>query len=772
MQIGKSITQRDDRLTVITPEELFERIKSPADDDRTLIERLRLVRTIDAKNYAVLKKQLPYIVCGTFDPPFRRTEHFGSCEYFMIDIDHIGDKQMTVSAVKEQIMKDERALLCFVSPSEDGLKILFRLAEKCYDSGKYSLFYKCFARAFSQQYGLEQVLDARTSDVSRACFLSYDPEAYFNPQATPIRIEDFVDFDNPFETREIEKQMSELPHPPATSPKGDGEKEPDNDAFAFIKQQLFKKQTVEKKKPQVYVPEQLDAILDSLKNYITEANVVIDEIENISYGKKFKLHAGLSQAEINLFFGKKGFSVVASPRQGTSPELNDLMKNYVEAFIGDYIMLRQNVALTYQPNVIKAQLPEHELIKQQAQLLFTEKNFREALPLYATLWDSFPEKCDEWDGWRYAYCAQKLENYAQCLDICRKVYARYRDFKMIRNVYAWSVFYLEIKKTDIPLDKEPVFFKAGEAIVKLCSQEDVYSPYTIAVFKILDYLNEKANPPFDKILEWTAKLNPALLEKTAFAYTDKEGNTREIASKYEQYFMLRTRALLETAEWQQCIDLCNEALQTIDKPHYDNDIWFRWRIALAYEGLGEWEKSLHLQLELLKRKKEWFIQKEIAEQYYRLGDYEKSLQYALDSALNFGDNDKKINTFIVLANSLDRLGKTDDAQTLNAVIDRIKRKEKVSDSEFSELKKRWNALKFSDRQQFAGEIISVLPNGKAGFVKADDGKQYFFSMRNFKANPKKAVVGAKVSFYLEEGFDAKKGKKTMNATEIKITTKN
>ena len=73
--------------------------------------------------------------------------------------------------------------------------------------------------------------------------------------------------------------------------------------------------------------------MDSLSHYLIEHNVEINKISNISYGKKLQLRLGLKQAEINLFYGKKGFSVVISPRSGTSKEMNELMKELITTFI-------------------------------------------------------------------------------------------------------------------------------------------------------------------------------------------------------------------------------------------------------------------------------------------------------------------------------------------------------------------------------------------------------------------------------------------------------
>jgi tetratricopeptide (TPR) repeat protein len=410
-------------------------------------------------------------------------------------------------------------------------------------------------------------------------------------------------------------------------------------------------------------------------------------------------------------------------------------------------------------------LTDVELIRQNANRLSSEKKYAEALPLYQSLWEGFRENCTEWDGWRYAFCLKQLKNYKTALDICRQTYPLNRDFDPIKGLYAWCIYYTEITQ---PVKDEATFFRAAEAITNLAKPDEPYSAYAITIFKVLSYLTEKAIYPTDKILEWTKKLNPVFLDGKPFSFNEKDGKLREIASKKEQYYMLRSKALLEKGEFDECINLCEEALGIFEKLHYDNDVWFRWRIALSYEGLGEYQKSLDLQLELLQRKKEWFIQKEIAEQYYRLGDYEKSLAYALDSALNFGDNDKKINTFIVLANALEKLGKTEEAQLHNNLIEKIKRKDSNVEREISNLKTVWNALRYSENKSYSGVIKSLLPNGKAGFVETDKGKSYYFSLRDFKASPKKAIAGTKVCFYLAEGFDAKKNTKTMNAVELTL----
>jgi tetratricopeptide (TPR) repeat protein len=784
LSYGKCITRKDDLLTAVEPQRIFEMIKQPDENVKTQIERLRLIKTIDKNQYGLLKRQLPYLVCGIFNPPYRRIENFGYTECFIVDIDHIAEKGLNINSLRTKLVADSRTALCFVSPGEDGLKIMFRLNARCSDAGRYSLFYKTFIQALAQRYDFVQVVDKTTSDVSRACFMSCDPDVFFNPNADAVNMKDFVDFDNPFEVKLLEHQLKkdeneqkkEMPKP--NEPKGPGE-----DAFAFIKERLNAKKNAARSKPQVYVPEQLNQILEKLLAYIGEIGVITEEVVDIQYGKKLKFRFGAAQAEVNLFFGKKGFSVVKSPRQGTSEQLNELITAYIQLFIGDYIILKENIKPDFFQDDANKSVSDSQLIRQQAQMLFVEKNYKDALPLVQALWEGYPESCDKWDAWRYAFCAKQLKDYRKALAVCREVYPKYGDFDMIKNVYAWSVYYLEINREKI--DDEDTFFRAGNGILKLSKQDDVYSPYTMTVFKTLNYLSEKSIYPANKILEWTEKLNPAQLDGKPFAFTDKTGTNREIASQKEQYYMYRTRALLEKGDFEECIKLCKEALSVFEHLHYNNEIWFEWRVALCYEGLGKLDEALQRMQTLLSRKNEWYIHKEIAQIYLKQEKYKQSLQHAVDSALCFGDANKKLRLFRMMADLLFKLNKPSEAKLHLEYIYRLRQdcgypadmglmqltselqmniSSTVSMKEFERrIVKVWNGLKYEDKVLHSGKIKSLLPDGKAGFVESNNGKSYYFKTNQFKGKPQ---VGLKVVFYLEEGFDAKKNRKTMNAVNV------
>ena len=334
IQIGQQITAVGDGLRKADINDLFHAIRNPNVTILNKIQQLRIIRNIDAKQYAELKKRLPYFVCGIFNPNIRRKENFAYASCFVIDIDHISEKGLTIDTVRQKIEADTRVSLSFVSPGEDGLKVLFRLSERCYDAALFSLFYKAFLTDFSKRYGLQQVVDTRTSDVTRACFFSYDPAIYYNPESDPVDLKSFIDTENVSEMFRMKRELERLEQENTAEANHSAKKnvEVDSSVIQKIKQVLSDAPKPVEKSP-VFVPQQLNEIIEDLQEYIAQTGTVVKEIRNISYGKKIKAVIGIKEAEVNLFYGKRGFTVVQSPRNGTTQEMNRMLADLVQAFL-------------------------------------------------------------------------------------------------------------------------------------------------------------------------------------------------------------------------------------------------------------------------------------------------------------------------------------------------------------------------------------------------------------------------------------------------------
>ncbi len=335
---GTNIQSSADQLKKIPVEYLYHSLVNPKQDISMMIRQLRNVRDMDEKKYKVLKKQLPYITCGCFNPPYRRTENFAFVEYFIIDIDHLSQKQLDLMDVRSRIQGDSRVMMCFLSPGMDGLKVLFRLSERCYDSGVYSLFYKSFVQKFAIQYNLEQVVDSVTSDVARACFISMDPDAYYNPECTTVSINDFVTMEDPLSMFDLKRELEKSAVKQQDSAAASSDmpvKDPDKETMLHIRQVLAGKKEMLKERTTVYVPEMLNEIIEKLKSFIEDQGVQVYEIVNIQYAKKIRCKLGVRLAEVNLFYGKHGFKTVISPKTGTSQELNEIVAEIISVFLQD-----------------------------------------------------------------------------------------------------------------------------------------------------------------------------------------------------------------------------------------------------------------------------------------------------------------------------------------------------------------------------------------------------------------------------------------------------
>lgn len=327
-----NITSATDPLRKIREEYLHRSLVKPKPEIEARLRQLRVAYQIDPKLYAVQKRSLPYVVCGIFNPPYRRTENFAYIENFIIDIDHFSSKGLSASEVRQRIEGDTRTLMSFLSPSQDGLKVMFRLSERCYDAGKFSIFYKEFVKRLSQQYHLEQVVDGRTSDATRACFVSMDPDAYLNILCDPVYMNEYLDLSNPTLLMDMKAEQDKEEKANGKSEEAAPHGDPDKDVMERIKQQLNPSKP-KREKPEAYVPAQLTEILGELKRYIEETGLIVSEMISIQYGKKIRIKMGLKEAEINIFYGKRGFTVVKSPRCGTNTELNDVAAQLIQAFI-------------------------------------------------------------------------------------------------------------------------------------------------------------------------------------------------------------------------------------------------------------------------------------------------------------------------------------------------------------------------------------------------------------------------------------------------------
>lgn len=325
--LGKQITVPTDKLNPVEVEKIYKAILNQEGEVAIFQKKLQAIRLIDMQQYRKLKTKLPYLVCAHFQPRVRKKENFVFTERFIIDIDHLLEFDIDLAALKEKLKHDSRVELMFTSPGGDGLKVFFVLQEKISDSGYYALFYKSFCLQFSRQYQLNGAVDSKTNDVSRCCFVSHDPEAFYNPSAEKINAAQYLPEEGAAALDFLKAEIRETEKLQEREKKEIGIEKTaatalSEDILSQIKVKIGMKvkKTVEKKFIQ---PQELDEIVIKVVKQLDEIGASILHMQPIDYGRQIRIGAGKYWAEVNLFYGKRGVSIVGTTKTGSNKELCD-----------------------------------------------------------------------------------------------------------------------------------------------------------------------------------------------------------------------------------------------------------------------------------------------------------------------------------------------------------------------------------------------------------------------------------------------------------------
>jgi len=341
LQFGENITfSASDKLVLIDLDFLSKAVSEPIKGLDVKTAQLRRVGGIDSKAYQSLKKELPYVTCGIFNPPFRKTENFASIQAFILDFDHLSEKETDPESLKQRLKADDRIALMFTSPGGDGLKVLFVLKEPFRDHGRYTIFYKIFIAEFARSYSLQQVIDKRTSDATRATFLCHDALAWYNPLYEEIDVTAMIDFESSTEVDEAieiakEQEIEYKADVAAREEKQEPLPDMPDETLEEIKRKLNPKYRPKSRKKEFYVPEKVMLLETEIRKRSSEVGIEVSGSEAIQYGKQISFIAGDHKGELNIFFGKRGFSVVKSTKTNCSAELTEIAYTLVMELIED-----------------------------------------------------------------------------------------------------------------------------------------------------------------------------------------------------------------------------------------------------------------------------------------------------------------------------------------------------------------------------------------------------------------------------------------------------
>jgi hypothetical protein len=143
------------------------------------VQTVRQVLARDGKGaYDRAEASLPAFTFGGLFSPTRGNaylqQHSGIAHG---DLDHLTD----VEAAKRAICRNTQTAYAFVSPSATGLKVGVHIPVVA-DDAAYKHGWQAVATEYARLYAVRW--DPSGKDISRLCFASWDPELYWNPDAS------------------------------------------------------------------------------------------------------------------------------------------------------------------------------------------------------------------------------------------------------------------------------------------------------------------------------------------------------------------------------------------------------------------------------------------------------------------------------------------------------------------------------------------------------------------------------------------------------------
>lgn len=266
---------------------------------------LRKVKAYSVDRYRVMKKKLPYYCMSIFEPSHRKISNLEQAVGMIIDIDFNNED---ITPYRDRIARDPRVLLLYTSPSGQGLKVTFKFETPIYQASSYSRLYKEFTHSFGVDYEILQFIDMQNSDASRVSFLSYDPYAVYNPDAIPISWT-AVDRDEGKESQ------------PDIAP----------DVYKEILNKLNTRPVIKKRGAKIKPG--LEKLIPQIEITLGEYSIEVVDIQGIQSGMKVIVNLGDDMGEVNVYHGKRGFSVVSSPKRGTNDELNEACARLIRSIL-------------------------------------------------------------------------------------------------------------------------------------------------------------------------------------------------------------------------------------------------------------------------------------------------------------------------------------------------------------------------------------------------------------------------------------------------------
>ncbi len=325
----------------------------------------------------------------------------------------------------------------------------------------------------------------------------------------------------------------------------------------------------------------------------------------------------------------------------------------------------------------------------------------------------------------------------------------------IINTQAWCMYDVYIKSYEFDASGFDLFYEKAARIVELTEQlEDAkakFNPYVITIIKVIKALKKRSYVSYRKVLNWIEKLNPDMLPSDdEFPFTTDEGKEREICSSKEFYYQQITKAYEKLENYEECLFVCNKALNENIKWHNRNHLWITARKyyceCMVAEGK---DKAIESYKKLVEKYKFWYMYHKLGLIYKSQNNVKSAMVY-MSKALDNNEYPKKlVNVMFDLASHLHNENKIVDCKILTQACAYYRNKEDWNISEElqylvkyydinSQNKPNINAIRNVAKKILSelgdkntendcdGKIFNIHASGNSGIIKNTRDDKIFF----------------------------------------------
>jgi hypothetical protein len=347
-----------------------------------------------------------------------------------------------------------------------------------------------------------------------------------------------------------------------------------------------------------------------------------------------------------------------------------------------------------------------------------------------------------------------------------------RTDPIILSQYGWVIYDLfkaEVEKTHY---SKSFVLNLLQNPIRLLSinNSDFTSSIISNIFRLLlRKEKDKQNQDYQFLNEFCNLFDPEIMS-IDISTIEQNGKFIEMASEKEMWYATKSKALFELEFYQECFEISAQALEEFHEFHYSNDLWFARRMALSKQSLGKIDEAIVDLEKIFRRKKEWFIQKELAELYLQVKNLDRAYQYAIEaiSRNGLGKIEYKIGLIFLLGNILKIQANLTMANKHFWAVKLIREQhgwkipfelqEQLNEFEplnisydvlLSELKKFWIPNKIKENEEVQTGIVKIIlhdnEQGKNGFITSDE-VDYYFILPSHIGFCKDVSTGSSVKF--------------------------